>query len=64
MLMWLTGGLMVAGLVIAIGSIVDLGIEVFKHNRWESDCVIVFAVATIVLMIGGYLFDFCKDWIY
>lgn len=55
---------MVAGLVVMIGSIVDLGIEVFKHKRWEWDCVTVFAVATMAFVLGAYLFDFCRDWIY
>lgn len=64
MLMWLTGGLMVAGLVIMIGSIVDLGIEIFKHKRWEWDCVVVFVIATIAFVVGAYLFDYCRDWIY
>ena len=64
MLIGLTGGLMVAGLVVMISSIVDLSIEVFKHKRWEWDCVTVFAVATMTFIIGAYLFNFCRNWIY
>jgi hypothetical protein len=64
MLVYVMGAVMVIGLIAMIGGLVDLSIQVFKHNRWNWDSVGIVIMGAFALLVATNLFNFCRHWIY